>query len=131
MIPRSTGRVELLGDRAKLRQDTQQFLTQRRNRDGFGASLDDLVGIPTDPFTLRAQLSSRIRGSVRAFQSLQDRFHFGVRTPAERLFSITNLRVGQATQDGQTSRTSFAFRLDVVSVAGQTTPVGGTLVTAG
>jgi phage baseplate assembly protein W len=130
VLNRATGRPELIQDRPKLRQDVRQMLSQRTNVDGFGAGLDELIGQPSDPFAIRAQISTRVRSGVRAFQSLQDRFHFASRTAEERLLRVANLRVGLASQNGQLSRTTFAFRLDVLSAAGTSTPLGGKLVVA-
>jgi hypothetical protein len=129
VIDRTTGRPVQIEGRVKLRQDVAQLLTQQPNAEGFGAGLDDLIGIPSDPFSIRAQISRNIRASIRAMQQLQDRFHFTARTDQERLQSIASLTVGEAQQDGQVARTTFAFRLSVRSVAGIEVPVTGQLVT--
>jgi hypothetical protein len=130
VLNRATGRPELIQDRPKLRQDVRQMLSQRTSPDGFGTGLDELIGKPSDPFAIRAQISTRVRSGVRAMQSLQDRFHFASRTREERLVRVANLRVGLASQNGQLSRTTFTFRLDVLSAAGTNTLIGGQLVTA-
>lgn len=130
VIDRTTGRPVQVENREKLRQDVAQLLTQRPNSDGFGAGLDDLIGIPTDPYTIRAQISRNIRASVRVMQQLQDQFHYTKRTKEERLQTIASLTVGESQQNGQPARTTFAFRLSVLSVAGFEVPVTGQLVTS-
>jgi len=131
VISTATGQPYMVEEKEKLRQDVRQLLAQDTDEDGFGASLDRIVGtVPSDPTLTRADIAQGIRDSVRVLQALQDEFQSGYRTPEERLLEIVNLTVNQIRQGTQLSKTGFLFRLDVLSVAGgQSVAVSGTIVT--
>lgn len=124
----STGRPVEIEGTEKLSQDVRQGLTQATDVEGFGSDLDAIVGRTANEFVIRADISSRVRSSVRAIQDAQDRFHLVDRTSKERLAGITRLRVGLLQRGTEFDRTTFTFRLDVKSVFGVTTPIGGQLV---
>jgi hypothetical protein len=115
VLSRSTGQVELVEDKAKLLQDIDQHLGQI---DYPGAALDELVATVSDEYVIRAELSRRVRAMVNELQKLQDRYQFRYRTRAERIFGIGKLIVMPVSMNGIRQQTSYAFRLDVVSVAG-------------
>lgn len=125
VVDQSSGRPVLITGREKLRQDLRQMLTQRRGANGFGAGLDDIVALVADAVVIQSEITRRIRRGAQVLQSLQDRFHANQRSPEERLSGIAALQVGQAVQDGQRSRTSYAFRVEFRSVAGLPTTLSG------
>lgn len=123
VVSSSSGRPSLVVDKPKLRQDVRQMLGQRGGTIGVG--LDDVVGIVADAFVIRADISRRIRRGVSVIQTLQDRFHANQRSPEERISGIASLQVGGTVQNGQSSRTDYAFRVSISSVAGTLTTMSG------
>jgi len=145
-----TGRPTLIADKDKLSQDLGENLNIETQPNGFGASLDSMVGLVGDPLALRAELSRRVRTSVRAMQTLQQRYHRGARPANERIADIANISVAQVvgkdTTDalppsgltgnitptdlttGQVSKTAFGFKVDVLTEAGAEPVSAGALI---
>ena len=118
LVLAGSGRPRLLADNEKLSQDLMQMLGQSPDVEGFGAGLDQLIGMDGDPFGLSASISGRIYDSVSAYQEIQQRYQLGARTSEEMLSYIARLVVSLSER----GKTTFNFRFDAVSVAG-TSPV--------
>lgn len=128
VVSSATGRPVLLDNEKKLAQDIRQGFGQESDPEGYGSDLRSLIGVVADEYALRAEISRRVRDTVRSIQDLQARFHVTSRTAGERLASVTRLRVGQVTDvAGASAKTAYAFRMDVTSAANTTIPLGGTV----
>lgn len=121
-IDRRTGRPVMIEGKDKLKQDIRECLSIATQPNGYGAGLDDLIGMDADPFSVQSQVQRAVRRSVVALQRLQEQFQLAERSAEERIASVTAIRVQPANIGGQTSKVAFSFRVDVTSVAG-TTPV--------
>jgi hypothetical protein len=125
VIDRRTGRPVTVADGEKLRQDVRENLTIARQPNGFGAGLEDIVGVVEDPFVIRSLIQQRIRESTNTMQRLQDRTQRGQRPANERIQRIEKLDVYPTTIGGGNVKTGFAFSLQVRSEAGTTAIVSG------
>lgn len=125
LVLSGTGRPRLVADTDKLSQDIAQFLGQAADIDGFGASLDQLIGVDDDPYALRAEIVDRIFNAVVAYQRLQERYQPTARTSKERLAQIARLSVVL----NERVKTTFDFRFDAISAEGvKPLVISGTLV---
>lgn len=114
-------------DRNKLSQDLGEASTVEVQPNGFGFGLDDLVASIVDPVTLRTDLSRKIRDGVDAMKRLQDQFQRSQRPDSERISRLSRVDVFALLPDGatQSAKTSYGFRYEIVTAAGETT-AGGT-----
>jgi len=105
-------------------QDLQRSLSINRLRDGSGAGISELVGtLEGSGFgSVSMLIKSRIRSMFTAIQNLQ-RKRLSVRPNTERFSSINNLLVTQ-----NTDRTSYRFKVDTRTAAGQTITQSGSIV---
>lgn len=115
----ASGQPTMVEARAKLRQDVQENLSIDTQTDGFGADLDGLIGILGDEFSLRAEVARRVRSSIGAMIELQNRFHRAQRVAEERISRVKQILVTPVAG----KKTTFLFKVDVVSVAGDSTSV--------
>lgn len=131
VLDRRTGQPTMLSGQTKLRQDIQENLTIAVQRNGFGAGLDTYLGKDVDPIAFRIEMTRVIRASITTLQRLQDRYLRRYRTSSERISNVTSLTVTNATINGAESKVSYAFRLVVKPVAGESVTVAGTAVGGG
>lgn len=117
-----TGRPGLLSSRDKLRQDLQVVMATNARVSNIGAGLEQVAnGRPTDEFTVRAEVSSRVDQALRNMASLQDRWNRAARGREER---VAGLRSVYVTPVGSPT-TDYLVRIDVASVDGGRTAVAG------
>ena len=124
---RSTGRPIKLTDKPKLLQDLAIASSIETQPDGWGFGLKSVVGLVGDAFAVRAVFSQRIRDGIAAIQRLQNRYMRRSRTPEERISRLASVQVSpMITPGGSTvAKTTYAFRYDVVSVAGDRVATSG------
>lgn len=136
----ATGRPFLLTGTDKFKQDIRENLDSAQQTDGTGAGLEDLIGLLGDPFSLRAEMNNRLTVAFEAYKKLQQSIQRSDRTPEERFGQLRTLTVvplasilspvltTSFVNTGEVSKTSLAFRVDVLSAA-KTTPttVTGTI----
>lgn len=126
----ATGRPLLVEGLEKLRQDVRENLETEAQRDGTGADIDGVVSLLGDVFSLRAEISRRVVDSLTALKRVQDSVQRFDRTNEEKFARLANLVVVpiKPVGSGDISGTDYAFRVDVLSVAGATpVTVSGTL----
>lgn len=119
VVDAGTGQVVLIADTEKLRQDVQLALDLARVR--------DLVGFVADPATVRATLYRKVQSILNVLKARQGLVQSASRSSKERFDRVTRFTLSPATVDGRISPTHYVYRLDVVSVNGQSTSVTGTL----
>lgn len=86
------GQPDLISNLPKLGQDFTELLTINTMPNGFGASLEEVVGTVGVPTTIAASLDSRIRSAIQRWQVLQQKQR-AVRTLQERVASLALLTV--------------------------------------
>lgn len=123
VIDARTGRPKIVADREKLRQDVNELLTIEVQSNGFGTSLDSLIGLAASPVSVRALIQQRVRDGVTTFQRLQTEFHLRQRPRSERVLRIRELIVSQIAN----SRTRYAFQLKITPTDAIPLAVGGIL----
>jgi len=119
----ATGQPTMVADGVKLRQDVQENLSISVQSTGFGAGLDDLVGILGDEFSLRAKVAQRVRTSIGAMLLLQNQYHRAQRPLTERIARIGQILVSSVGG----KKSTFLFKVDVMSAAGLTASTTGIL----
>lgn len=115
----ASGQPTMVNASAKLRQDVQENLSIETQRDGFGAGLDGLIGVLGDEFSLRAEVARRVRASIGVMIELQNRFHRAQRVTMERISRVKQILVTPVAG----KKTTFLFKVDVVSIAGDSVAV--------
>ena len=120
-----TGRPTMVTGRAKLVQDINENLTIGTQANGFGAGLENTIGLDVDPAGFRIEVQRRVRASISTLQRLQDRYLRNERAGSERVGGIMSLSVGEANIGGGTSRTGYSFKLRIRPVSGEVVVVGG------
>lgn len=125
---RSTGRVDFVEGRDKARQAIARMLGLAAPD---GAGLDDIIGtVPDDEFALAARVQRNVRRAFETLTRKQRSNQLAQRTAEERLASIQRMYVTPANFGGGTSKTGYALRLDVTTVAGEPIKIGAALVGA-
>ncbi|APU88896.1 hypothetical protein Rctr197k_077 [Virus Rctr197k] len=119
VLDRRVGRPVMVSGRAKLQQDIREDLSIATQPNGFGAGLDDLVGLDIDPAGFKIEVQRRVRDSVTALQRLQDRYLSSQRSAQERVAGISKLTVSSVSSGGGDTRTGYTFQLGVRPVAGE------------
>ena len=115
----------------KTRQDLKEVLSIETKYDGFGAGLVDIVGtlMPLGGFSLRAEITRRIRGTISVMQSLQNEFQRRYRTDDEIIYGLAKVQVVAVRDNtGALSRTDTSFTVEVLTLEGaQTLVVAGVI----
>lgn len=127
VLDKRVGRPVLISGRTKLEQDVLENLSIATQANGFGAGLDDIIGLDVDPAGFKIQVQQNIRNSVTAIQQLQDRFQSAQRTPQELIASIAQLSVSAVNVGGGNDKTGFSFQLRIRPVAGTPLAAAGTV----
>jgi hypothetical protein len=127
VLDKRVGRPVLITRRPKLEQDVLENLSIATQANGFGAGLDDVVGLDIDPAGFKIQVQQNIRNSITAIQQLQDRFQSAQRTPQELIASIAKLSVAAVNIGGGNDKTGFSFQLRIRPVAGDPLAIAGTV----
>jgi hypothetical protein len=116
----SNGRPILTQDAQKLRQDVQEFFTVDVQPNGWGAGIEQLVGIvelSTDVFVSIAD--KQMRDGLDVFKALQNSELRIPRSLSERILSITGLQVDVSPTDP----TTFFFRVNINTEGGPQIPL--------
>lgn len=112
----ATGRFVEIIEGNKLRQDVRQNQNIDVQTNGTGAGLSALVGKVSDPFTLRAEIASRLTDSLETLQKLQNSIQKAQRSKKEKIGVVTSVQVYQIIgTDGKPSKTEYGFSSDVKS----------------
>lgn len=119
-INEATGRPLTIEAKDKLRQDVRENIESEAQLDGTGADLDGVIAFLGDVYSIRAEISQRIIESFEALKRVQDSVQRFDRQTKERISRVTQVLVTpiQNPSTGQFALTDFAFRVDVLSVAG-------------
>src|SRR3990167_11079303 len=119
MINAATGRPSAVADAVKLRQDLQEFFSIEVLSNGFGAGVDQLIGmveVSSDMFV--SLIDRQIRDGIESFRMLQNAESRISRLPEERLLAMTYLIV----EKDQTDPTKYWFRANFVTNKGVEVP---------
>lgn len=119
----ATGRPLTLSGTSKFSQDVEEVLD-------ILADLRGMIGLIGDTFTIRAEVSRRLTTAFASYKAAQDAVQKSTR-PVEERFSRTAQVIVLPLRDptsGTFTATSYAYRVDVLSVKGGTaTTVTGVL----
>ena len=109
----ATGRPAMLSSTDKFTQDVGQALD-------IVANLNGVIGLVGDVFSLRAEISRRIDAAFAAYKAAQDTVQKSDRPPEERFSRIVQVVVVpiRGPSSGSYDMTTFAFRVDALSVKG-------------
>ena len=119
VINPSSGRPSTITGLDKLRQDIYEFLSVQVLPSGFGAGLDDLVGMVSISSTMMTSLISRqIYQGIDAFILLQSS-DVTPRSSDERVTGVSNVIVKVDTTDP----TQYYVSLNVLTESGKTLPI--------
>lgn len=118
----ATGRPFEIDSTEKFKQDVRLVIA--------AANLDSLVGKLHDIWSLRAEITRRVTDACAAYKSEQDTVQKSDRLPQERFGRLEQVVVQPLIDptSGAKSSTSYAYRLDFLSVKGVEVSITGTLV---
>jgi len=127
VLSKATGRPARLSDRPKASQAMARLLGIEAP---MGAGIDELIGtVPESSFALSAEIQTNIRDAFARVVSIQSLNQVAQRNIYERLASIAAMFVRPAEfVVGQTSKTGYVLKVDVLTVAGQTVNLTRSLV---
>lgn len=109
----------MISGQQKFAQDVQQNLLFDPRADGTGAGVNQAVGYVGDVFSIRAKLSNGITNAFNAYAAVQSSAQKYDRLPNERFSRVANIQVYPSTgANGNVDPTTYVFRVDVLSVAG-------------
>jgi len=126
VLDTQNGQPKEVTGKVKTRQDLKEVLSIETKYDGFGAGLDDIVGtmMPLGGFSLRAEITRKIRGTIAVMQSLQNQFQRQYRTNDEIIYGVANLQVVAVRDNtGALSKTDSSFSVDILTLEGAETLV--------
>ena len=122
-INAASGQPLMLTGRDALKQAISENLTISTLQNGFGAGINNLVGIvPIDSVTFNIMINQRLRSSVNAMISLQSTTDV-TRTTDELLTGISYLDVAVSPTDPRV----YFYYLNVSTVAGPSINASGTI----
>lgn len=114
VIKRSSGQLESTDRQPKARQQVSRLLGLNAPQ---GAGLNEIIGtVPSSEFALSARLQRQTRAAFESLVRAQTDNQLSDRTREERFAAIARMFVVPV----EGSKTAFAFRLDVILVAGAT-----------
>lgn len=124
VVSEAGGQTKLIADGDKLKQDIKEMLSTEARADNIGAGLEGVVGgRPADKFTIRAEISRRLRRAIATLQTLQVKFQRAERPIDERVRRLSVVEV-QALEG---SLSAFAFKVAVTTERGFDTSVSGVI----
>lgn len=124
VISAVSGKPSLVSDSQKLRQDLSEFFTVNMQPSGFGAGLDQLIGIVESSSDLYISLAYRyITNGIANFIRLQKS---DTRIPRSSLESISKLGYINIQQDS-VDKTTFRFVSSIITVSNDTVQLTGTI----
>jgi hypothetical protein len=120
VVSSATGRPTLISGSPKLSQDIYEFFTVDVQPNGFGAGLEQLIGIvEVSPDMFMSMGDRQIReGFVRFLGLINNNPKIG-RTPSEQIANITNITFSVDNTDP----TRFYFNANIVTRNGVNIPV--------
>lgn len=120
MVSAANGRPTLVEGIEKLRQDIVEFFTVSITPTGFGAGLEQLIGlISMGSHAFTSIADKQIRDGIVEFRKLQRSNTNIPRTPDERIVGVTGVQVEQDSEDP----TKYFFRANIVTESGKTFPL--------
>jgi len=119
VISSASGRPLTVSDRSKLKQDIREFFTVNIQPNGFGAGLDELVGIMiSDPTAMVSIAYQNVSEGLSRFAALQRENGDIIRPDIELIQSFNGLRVEADTTDP----TKFYFSVNIITRSGESMP---------
>jgi len=116
----ATGRFTLTTGSSKLSQDIQEFLSIHIQPNGFGAGIEQLVGIVESSIEMFTSITDRqIRDGLLTFIRLINQNPVIDRSPAEKIVGISSIQVGADPVDP----TTFYFSINILTENGNATTV--------
>ena len=136
LINTSTGRPKLIGNditinenstskaSMKVSQDLRGGLSTNRIRSGAGAGINELVGLVPSLGTgfISISLNKQIRDMFSSILRLQ-KLNVNSRPPSEKLSKIVAFIIIPGVD-----QTSFKFKLDAITISGETITQSGTII---
>lgn len=114
VISEASGSPKMVADDTKLRQDVKEVLSTSVRPENIGAGLEEVInGKPADQFSIRADISRRLRVALDTMQSLQTRFQRDQRPNTERIRRLSLVQV--TPLEGTLS--AYAFKVAVTTQA--------------
>lgn len=120
VINTATGKPTLILDGAKLRQDLKEFFTVDVQPSGFGAGIEQLVGVVEISPTIFVSATDRqIRDGMEIFKSLQRAENRIPRLAEEQILALSYLQVDQ----DPSNPTQYFFRANILTEKGTELPL--------
>lgn len=112
-VGRATGRPLTIQGAEKFSQDVREALDVLANLNG-------VIGIVGDVFSLRAEISRRVSTAFDTYKAMQDAVQRTTRPVEERFSRVVQVNIFPLRDptSGTLAATSFAYRVDVLSVKG-------------
>lgn len=129
----ATGRPLLLSGNTKLSQDLKEAGEIATQSNGFGFGLEAVIGLVGDAVSLRVAISRKVRDGIVAMMRLQQQFQRSQRTTDEIIAKLVRVIVTPILKpDGsETAATAYAYRYDVQTVKGLSSPNSTPTTTTG
>lgn len=125
LISSATGKPVLVRDSSKLSQDINEFFTVEVQPSGFGAGINELIGlVEADSTAFTVTVYQNIYGGMTQFISLQNKDRRIPRSNVEAIASFNNVQV----EADPTDPTKFYFTINVITKSGQAMQVDKTFV---
>lgn len=114
------GRPTLITEGKKIRQDLTEFFTIYVQPNGFGAGIEELVGIvESSQEAFQGLVYKQISDGLVVFLELQAAENKIFRNPNERIISFSNIRV----ERDHTDYTKFMFKVNAITASGEQIPL--------
>lgn len=128
VINGATGRPTTVADKVKIRQDVSEFFSVEVQPSGFGAGIDQLIGlVELSPDMFTSMTDQQIRSGIELFRSLQQIESRIPRPAGEKIVGLTFLRVEKDKDDP----TKYVFMANIVTEDGVEVPISKVLTTPG
>lgn len=120
VVSSASGRPITITSSVKVKQDVQEFFSIAIQPSGFGAGIDDLVGVVVNNGAEMVGLVDKhIADGISDWVNLQKADTNTPRTPDELISGETNLSVSQDPEDP----TRYNFYVNIVTESGDSIPV--------
>lgn len=120
VINSATGKPNMVADGIKLRQDLAEFFTVNVQPSGFGAGIEQLIGVvEISPAIFVSATDRQIREGMDIFKSLQQSETQIPRPPEEKILTLSYLQVEQ----DPTNPTQYYFRANILTEKGTELPL--------
>jgi len=122
----ATGRPLVVSGNEKFNQDVEENLGTVVQSNGTGAGLEGVIGLIGDAFSLRAEISRRVKESFDYLKRIHDSVQRYNRAPEEVFNRVVQVVVTPLKTQGtqRLDPTRYAFRVDVVSNRGKVSTSG-------